>query len=61
MLVWEAFGGRSEMLAAPARKVAHVTALLRAQNEYDAEQMEEARKRQEKAERDARNNAPARR
>ena len=45
------------MLKAPARKVTRVTALLRAQNEYDAEQMEEQRKKIEEAERKARNNA----
>ncbi len=45
------------MLNAPARKVARVTALLRAQNEYDAEQMAEVRAKQEKAERDAKQHA----
>ena len=49
------------MLKAPARKVARVTALLRAQNEYEAEQMAEARKKQEEAERKAKSNAPTRR
>ena len=45
------------MLKAPARKVARVTALLRAQNEYEAEQVAEARKKQEEAERKAKNSA----
>ena len=45
------------MLKAPARKVRRVTDLLRAQNEYEAEQMEEVRKKQEEAERKAKNNA----
>jgi hypothetical protein len=50
------------MLKAPARKVARVTALLRAQNEYEAEQMEEQRKKIEEAERKAnKSNAPTRR
>lgn len=45
------------MLKAPARKVRRVTDLLKAQNEYDAEQMEQQRAELEEAKRKNKSNA----
>jgi len=50
--VWAAFGGREQMLAAPARKVRRVTQYLQAQNEYEYEQSREQERKLDEAERD---------